>query len=234
MLNYELLTPAVDRAAEAVTSKFPAHHDIADVKQAMWVWIMENKNTVSRILADSEGTTVAVENLLAKAGNSYLKTEDAATYGYGEEDQFNFSIDLIKSILEVVFRHEDWQSFAIAASDGQPRAKSNPATAGNNLASYADVSRAVAQLSDDQYNLLVWRYKYQYTFDQIGAEQGVTKQTATNRHTSALSAIQKYLGKADLARLREGYDWRTADAVTVGRVTGNVNGQAVVNRDYNG
>lgn len=227
MLDWTKLTPAVDRAASAVASNFPAHHDISDIKQEMWVWIMENKGTITRILGDSEGTVAAVENLLIKAGNAHLKKEEAAVYGYAEEDQFFFSVDLIKSILEVVFTHEDWQSFAQAAQDGMPRSKSEPATSGNNLASYADVSRAITTLPEDQYNTLVWRYKYHYTFTQIGREAGITKQGAENRHRAAVNAIQQALGKRDLADFRRGYEGRS-------EARGNASGTARVERDYEG
>lgn len=227
MLDWTKLTPAVERAARAVASNFPAHHSVSDIKQEMWVWIMENKGTITRILGDSEGTVVAVENLLVKAGNAFLKKEEAAIYGYAEEDQFFFSLDLIKSVLEVVFEHEDWQSFSQAASDGMPRAKSEPATSGNNLASYADVSRAITSLPEDQYNTLVWRYKYHYTFTQIGVEAGITKQGAENRHRAALNAIQQHLGKRDLADFRRGYSGRT-------EARGNASSNARTERDYEG
>lgn len=227
MLDWTKLTPAVERAASAVASNFPAHHSTSDIKQEMWVWIMENKGTITRILGDSEGTVAAVENLLIKAGNAYLKKEEAAIYGYAEEDQFFFSLDLIKSILEVVFEHEDWQSFSQAASDGQPRAKSEPATSGNNLASYADVSRAIATLPEDQYNVLVWRYKYHYTFTQIGAEVGITKQAAADRHRGAVNAIQQFLGKRDLGALRN----PPKLAVRPSTIR---SAQAVTERDYEG
>lgn len=202
MLSYEKLTPAVERAASIAKSKFPAHHDISDVKQEIWVWIMENKNTVTRILSEENGEATLINNYLVRAAQTALRKEDAASYGYDEEDQFNFPLDMIKSILEVVFRHEDWQSFAQAAQEGMPRAKSEPATSGNNLASYADVSRAITSLPEDQYNLLVWRYKYRETFEQIGAHVGISKQGAADRHRGALSAIQQYLGKRDLGELR--------------------------------
>lgn len=227
MLDWTRLAPAVERAAETVVSKFPAHHDISDVKQELWVWIMENKPTILKILTDSEGTTVALDRLLVKAANSFLKKEEAAIYGYDEEDSFNFSLDLIKSILEVVFEHEDWQSLAQVIGDGMPRAKSEPATSGNNLASYADVSRAITSLPEEQYNLLVWRYKYQWTFTAIGEAQGVTRQAANQRHEQALKAIQQFLGKRDLADFRKGYDGRT-------KARGNASGQAQVERDYEG
>lgn len=227
MMNYEVLTPAVDRAASAAISKFPAHHDISDVKQELWVWIMENKNTVTRVIDEADYPGAVLEPLLTKAAMTFLKKEDAAAYGYDDEDVFNFSVDLIKSILEVVFIHEDWQSFAQAAQDGMPRAKSEPATSGNNLASYADVSRAITALPEDQYNTLVWRYKYRYTFEQIGRETGLTKQGAADRHRAAVNAIQQFLGKRDLGSLRNVPE-------PAARPSNIGSAQAVTERDYEG
>jgi hypothetical protein len=226
MIDWTRLTPAVERAAKAVASNFPAHHDLSDIKQEMWVWIMENKPTILKILSDSEGTTVAVEQLLMKAGTSYLRKEDAATYGYQQGDQYSYSLDLIKSILEVIFRYEDWQSFALS-QDTQPRAKADPATGGNDLASYADVKSAVEKLPEDYYNLIVWRYKYRYTFAQIGAETGTAKQSAQERHERAVKAIQALLGSVPLSDLRRGYDGRTEPR-------GNASANARTEREYEG
>lgn len=226
MMDYSRLTLAVERAARIAVSKFPDHYDISDVKQEIWVWVMERKNVVTRILADSDGSDAALIDLMVKAANEYLKIEDAAVYGYDEEDQFNFPLDMIKIILEVVFKHEDWQSFAQAAQEGMPRRKSEPATGGNNLASYADVSRAITSLPEDQYNLLVWRYKYNETFEQIGAHVGISRQAAQQRHEGAVSAIQQYLGKRDLGELR--------NAAEVPYRPGNAASRARAERDYEG
>jgi len=226
MLDWTRLTPAVKRAAGIAKANFPAHHSADDVAQEIWVWIMQNKNTVTRILTE-ENYEATLNTYLVRAGQSALKTEDAQVYGYDEEDVFHFSLELIKSILEVVFEHEDWQSFAQAASDGMPRAKSEPATSGNNLASYADVSRAITALPEDQYNVLVWRYKYHYTFTQIGMDAGITKQAAADRHRAAVSAIQQFLGKRDLSDYRRGYSGRT-------EARGNASGRVQTERDYEG
>ncbi len=226
MLDWDLLKVAVDRATTQALSTFPAHHEADDVRQTLYVWIMENKGTVSRICADSEGSDTALVQLLVRAANSYLKTEEAAVYGYSEEDQYNYSVDLIKSILEVVFRHEDWQSFA-SALDAMPRVKKDPSQGGNNLASYADVKSAVEKLPEEQYNTLVWRYKYSLTFQQIGTESGVTKQGAQDRHRAALNSVQLLLGKRDLSDFRQGYDGRQESR-------GTASGVARVERDYEG
>lgn len=226
MMDYAKLTPAVDRAAGIAISNFPAHHDINDVKQSLWVWIMENKGTVSRILADSEGTLTAIEQLLLKAATTHLRKEDAAVYGYSEEDKFYYSVDLIKSILEVIFDYEDWQSFAMS-QDTQPKAKSDPSTGGNNLASYADVKSAVEKLPEDYYNLIVWRYKYQYTFTRIGQETGKDASGVRQRHDRALKALQASLGQMPLGEFRKGYDGRAEPR-------GSISGQVQVERDYEG
>ena len=225
MLNYDTLTPAVERAASIAASNFPSHHDVSDVKQDIWVWIMENKNTVSRILSEENGEATLVRHL-GKVGQGSLKTEDAQAYGYHPEDKFYYSVDLIKSILEVIFSYEDWQSFALS-QDAQPKAKAEPATGGNNLASYADVKSAVEKLPEEYYNLMVWRYKYHYTFAQIGEEQGITKQSALERHNRGVKAIQTLLGEMPLSDLRSGYDGRT-------EARGNASVNARTERDYEG
>jgi DNA-directed RNA polymerase specialized sigma subunit len=187
---------------------------------------MENKETVRGIVLDSRGADTALVQLLVKAANSHLKTEEAAVYGYDEKDSFTYSISMLKKILEVVFSHEDWQSFAMS-QDTQPRAKKNPAHGGDNLASYADVSRVLPDLPDDQYNVLVWRYKYRYTFRKIGEESGTTGQKSENLHRGALNGLQRLLGKRDLADFRRGFDGRT-------EARNSVSGQARVERDWDG
>lgn len=226
MLNWDALSPAVERAAATAAGKFPDHHDINDVKQTLWVWVMEKKSTVMDILEKSEGSDQLLVNMMTKVAMTHLKGEDAAVYGYDEEDSFHYSTDLIRNILDVVFQYEDWQSFAMS-QDTQPRAKKNPALGGDNLASYADVKSAVEKLSEDHYNLIVWRYKYRYTFLRIGEEVGITRQGAQDRHRAALSALQRSLGKKDLAEFRRGFTGRT-------EARGNASSQAQIERDWEG
>jgi DNA-directed RNA polymerase specialized sigma24 family protein len=228
-LNYDAMKPLVAKAARVAHSSYPDHYDVGDTEQAIWLWVVENENTVHGIAADTwrpEAGYKPLYRLMLKAAYTHLKKEDAQTYGYHDEDVFHYSTELIEKILEVVFRHEDWQSFATALT-GMPRGKSDPATAGNNLASYADVSAAVGKLSDDQYNLIVWRYKYNYTFEQLGAEYGITKGSAKGRLNTALKAIQRHLGHQDQSELRKGYSSRTERP-------GTAEMNALTERQYNG
>ncbi|HEY6021285.1 MAG TPA: sigma-70 family RNA polymerase sigma factor [Candidatus Paceibacterota bacterium] len=232
MLDWTRLTPSVQRAVSIAASKFPSHHDTNDIEQSVWVWVLENKNTVTRILTEEDGPN-RLDSHLIKVANGAYKKEDAAVYGYQPEDKFFYSVDLIKSVLEVIFNYEDWQSFAMS-QDSQPRAKKNPAHGGDNLASYADVKSAVEKLPEDYYNLIVWRYKYSYTFAQIGAETGRDASSVRQRLERALKAIQALLGEQPLSDLRGGYDGRTADAVTRGSVSRSDTAQHIVERDYSG
>jgi len=227
MIDWTRLAPTVDRAAGIAKSNFPAHHSISDVKQEIWVWIMENKPTVTRILSEENGPNVLV-GYLVRAAQTHLKTEDAQVYGYAEEDRFYYSIGLIKSILEVVFDHQDWQSFATAL-DAMPKSKQDPSHAGNNLASYSDVKSAVEHLPEDQYNAVVWRYKYRKTLADVGAEMGFTRQRAQQVLDMAYRAIQTHLGQKELSQLRNGHEGRTMAAVLRGDTA-----QHVVERDYEG
>lgn len=224
-MNYELLNRAVDRAARIATSNFPAHHDVSDVKQTIWVWIMEKRSFVNEVSTRENGEQTLV-NLMVKVAQTHLKNEDAATYGYNEEDQYFYTVDLIKSILEVIFRHEDWQSFA-SALDAMPKAKTDPSQGGNNLASYADVKSAIEKLPEDYYNLIVWRYKYQQTYTAIGQQAGCTKEAVRQRHDRAVRAIQTLLGAQPLSSLRNGHSGRT-------EARNNASGVARVERDYEG
>lgn len=204
-LNYEGLIPMVEKAARKAASTFPSHHDIQDVEQAIWLWVIESEDTVRHIVADTirpEITNKPIFDLMVKVANSHLKKEDAATYNYSDQDTFEYSETLIKQTLEVIFRYEDWQSFA-SAVDGMPKQKSDPAIAGNNLATYADVKSAVEKLPSDQYNVIVWRYKYRWTYENIGSELEMSKQAAQRRHDGAVRAIQRLLGRRDLGDLRE-------------------------------
>lgn len=201
MIDWTRLAPAVERAARNAAYSFPDHYSLSDIKQEIWVWVMENKPTVVRILEDPDSSINAVESLLVKAANTFLKKEDAQTYHYEEEDKYYYSMTLIKKILEVVFVHEDWQSFALSL-DAMPKGKSDPATAGNNLASYSDVKRAVDTLPNSQHDALLWRYKYNYTLQQVGEELSMTREGARQLIDRAQKSIQRFLGERPLSELR--------------------------------
>lgn len=203
MIDYPRLTPIVKRAAGIAHSSFPSHHTQSDTEQQLWVWLLENKTTVGKLL-DSEEVERgerALTTLLVRSANGYLREEDAAVYNYDTEDAYYYSEKQIKEILEVVFRYEDWQSFATVADD-LPKAKSDPSHGNDRLAHFADVSGAAVRLPDGQYEAVVWHYKYGKSQAEIGKEMGISKSAARVLLDSAVSSIQKELGQKELGSLR--------------------------------
>lgn len=229
-INYEFLTATVKKAARDAHSSFPAHHEVGDTEQTLWLWVFENKKTVDNILYDTARRTneivKPIYNLLVKVATTHLRREDNAVYGYAEEDVFYYSTELIKSILEVCFQHEDWQSFA-SALDAMPKSKVDPATAGNTIASYIDVKGAAERLPDNQYNALVWRYKYSYTLENVGEELGITKEAARKLIDRAVGVIQKDLGKKERSDLRNASDGHL-------RPSTRAQAQAMLEQQYDG
>jgi DNA-directed RNA polymerase specialized sigma24 family protein len=227
-VNFEALEAMVKKAARDANNKFPSFHDVRDTEQAIWLFLFEKRNTVENMVRDAEQHEwiTPVYDLALKVAYSFLKEQDASWYGYSEEDAFYYSKELIKDILEVVFLHEEWQSFATVL-DRMPKGKSDPATAGNNLASYVDVSNALKFLSEKQYNAVVWRYKYQLTQEGVGNEMGVTREAARQLLDNAVSALQRALGRRDLGELRD-------DSETDLRPYGVADALAQSERNYNG
>lgn len=203
MIDYPRLTPLVKRAAGIAHSSFPSHHDKSDTEQQLWVWLLENKTTVDKLLKSEEGERAdrALTTLLIRSANGYLREEDAAVYNYDTEDAYYYSEKQIKEILEVVFRYEDWQSFAMILDD-LPKGKSDPSHGNDRLAHFADVTSATGALTDDQYNAIVWHYKYGKSIANVGKEMGIGKDRARRLLDGAVSAMQKALGQKELGLLR--------------------------------
>lgn len=220
MLNYEGLAPLVKRAAKAAHSSFPDHHDQADTEQALWVFLLEQKEYRTSL---TEG---ALMHLLVAEANKQLKKEDAASYSYSEQDAYRYPIHKLESILEGLFEYENWQSFATKLDD-MPRVKGNPAHGNTHVVEYADVKAAVEKLPEDQYNAIIWRYKYEYTFEAMGAEMGISRQAARERWKGAVANVQRILGRIPLTELRNGHSGRTDPSTTQSSL-------ARVERDYNG
>lgn len=230
MLDWMRLEPYVKQAASKALASFPEHHSAQEVEQELWVWVMANKNTCLRVLSDPDSTPAALSGLLVKAANSHLKKADAAVYEYDPDDRYEYSFKEVQDGLEIAFSYEDWQSFATHMS-GLPRTKSNPARSGDHLAKYADIKSAVEKLEDeDEYNALLWRYKYHKTYDEIADLVDLeTKGGAKRRVDAAVRAVQKLLGESPLSDLRRGYSGRSGE-----HHLSNAEARRIVERDYEG
>lgn len=226
MLDYSTLTPLVKRVAQAAHVNFPPHYDSGDTEQTLWLWVLENKNTINEILNNPERSEGTLYNLMLKAANSHLKKEDQAAYGYSEEDVFSYPLEAVKTALEAVFDYEDWQSFS-TFGDGQPKSKGQANQTGDHVVMMIDVKRAVEGLPTDQYNAIVWTYKMGYTAENLAFELDITEDAAKKRVQRAVKAVHRALGKKPYADLRRGYDGRREPE-------GNAESLALTERQYEG
>lgn len=225
MIAYTALTPLVEKVASAVHASFPPHHDVNDTKQALWLWVFEKKDTVAELIRNSESWERQLYSTMTKVATTSLKKEDAATHGYSQEDAFNYPTELVKQLLETVFDYEDWQSFG-QSGDGQPKAKAQANMTGDRIAMLVDVKSAVEKLKADQYNVILWTYKYHFTASDLAEVLEVGEEAAKKRVSRAVGAVRRQLGTKPLSDLRKGYSERSG--------VGNAEAQYITERDYEG
>jgi len=224
-MNYESLKPLVDQVSRVTSRNFPSYILEEDVNSAVWVWIMENKSTVSKIF-DSGDFEAKIRRFLQHAANAYALKEDAAINGYSPEDSYVYSTEVVEELLGSVFDYTDWQAFG-ASGDGQPRSKKQANASGDRLAMLSDVKGAIKTLTRKQQAAIVRYYADHWTYDMIGAEQGITSQASRDRVERGVQAIRKALGRIPLSDLQRGHSGRLNPST-------NAESRAWTERDYEG
>lgn len=225
MIDYTALTPLVERVASAVHASFPSHHDVDDTKQTLWLWVFENKNTIGGLIRNDESWERQLYSTMTKEATKFLKKEDSASYGYSQEDVFNYPTAVIEELLSQVFDYEDWQSFG-HHGDGQPKSKGQANMTGDRIAMLIDIKSAVQRLKSDQYNAILWTYKYHFTSADLGEVLEVSEEAAKKRVSRAVQAVRRLLGTKPLSDLRKGYEARSG--------VGNAEAQYITERNYEG
>lgn len=225
-INYEALRPIVKRVVSSVHASFPQHHDRDDTESTLWVWILENKNTVGDLVRNNKRWESNLYHLMTRAANGFLKKEDQASYGYSEDDVFNYPVELVRELLSNVFNYQDWQSFGVKG-DGQPRQKVQANQTGDVLAMYADIKVAFEKIDWDQQQILLWTYRDTWTAEMIASELDITMEAAKKRVTRAVKAVQRRLGGKPYSDMRQGFSGRRAPS-------GTAESLAQTERDWNG
>lgn len=219
MLDHEKLAPLLKNVADSVSRSFPSYIDPEDTLSALYVWAYENRKMINQIMADAESWERRLYHLITKAANTHVLKEDAAVNGYSEDDTFLYSADVVKELLSVVWDYEDWQSFGLNGEPGMPRSQKLVNQGGDWIAMLCDIKRALKALGDDQYNILVWVYKYHWTHENLAEELEISKEAASKRVSRAVGAVRKELGLKPLSDLQRGHSARskvgTAEALAI-------------------
>lgn len=224
--NDPTLVKIVQDVARSVSSHFPSYVSRNDTEQDIWLWVLRNKRSISKLIREHESWEPMVRATITKVANSSALKEDAAVNGYSSDDTYNYTTATIKRLLPDVFDHEDWQSFA-TFGDGMPKAKGLVNETGDRMAMLADIKKAVDDLPEEQYNLIVWVYKYKESWVSLGEILGCSDSTARDRTRRAVEAIRKYLGKVPLTDLQN-------SGTRARRAFGNAEANAITERNYEG
>lgn len=194
-LDYEAtLRPMVKTVAKQVSYRFPRSVLTEDIEQDLWVWAYRNKKSVTKKIESSpEGWIEQVASTMRKQAFSFGSDEIKAVEGTYGEDGYKYSLNEIRTLIPDIFNYEDWQSFG-SFGDGQPKSKSQANTTGDRITSLIDVKDKLANLKDEHYNVLVWRYKFGYSNADIAIEYESSEDAARKRVERALKALQKLLG----------------------------------------
>ncbi len=222
---HETMQPLVERAAVWTAHKWPSYVQAEDVQQELWIWAYGSQKSIERALRTENGVAKVYSTML-KVASSAASAEDRATNGYSQQDTYTYSIEVLETLLESAFTYEDWQSFA-TFGDGQPHAKGQVNETGDVMAMLSDVKAGIASLKKDYREVLYYKFGLQYTHQEFADARGITKDVAHGRHKRALNALQKALGRQDLADLRAGWDNRR-DAIS------SAQGRALMDKQYEG
>jgi DNA-directed RNA polymerase specialized sigma24 family protein len=193
-LDYDELTPLIEEAAKRVTDSFPSYVDRKDIEQAIHIWLLENQRWVKRIMSQEDANLrKQVYPTMKRVAFSSANKEKSGTEGYEPSDVYRYSIEKIQTLLEDVFDYQNWQSFSLRL-DGLPRSRGQANETGDRTVELCDVKAALEGLNEQSQNLLTWRYRDNYSMEQLGVEMGVSTTAATKRHKASLRALQKGLG----------------------------------------
>lgn len=206
---YEMTRDLVRTTAERAARRFPTL-DVEDFEGVGWVYIYSSRESVIKYLTEVPEGKRYLGYRLRRAMLEWSGREMRAATGIDYRDTFTYTTRVVKELLPDVFVHENWQAAPIR-HDGMPKSKQLVNEGGDRMAMLADVSRVLRYLTDDQYNLLVWRYKYNLSFKELGEEIGASDNAARLRTVRAIDRLVFALAKQD-----PGYDEDSPDFDSLG------------------
>ncbi len=189
-IDYDKIMKLTERIARQVSDDFPACVDWEDTQGALLLWVAKKQASLER-LAEESNWEAQLSPTLRKVAFEHCGTEKAQAEGYDPSDVYNYSIPELRELIADAMDHENWQSFN-SFGDGQPKAAAQ--SYGDRTAKLVDVKAALEKLDDDSYNLLVSKFKYGCTNEELGLQYDVTPNAARMRSERALRGLRKHLG----------------------------------------
>lgn len=204
--QYGFLYDLAETIARSVHRTFPIV-DTDDLLQESLMWAVAHPRVLEGYLTDEDPSrgTKMIMGAMKNAAREYAVRVRAARRGDVQlEDDCWYPLIALKGtgrstgkrgLLHHVYDDESWTNpERPEASEG--RTKKDPAEGGNWLATLADVSAALGQLSQADQDLIEAHYKNDLTYEAIGAmlRPAVSRETVSKRLDRAIRKLQETLG----------------------------------------
>lgn len=189
MIDTEAVIPLVQQNAGVVRRMYP-WIEKDDLEGVQWEWVYSNPGKVKAFL--DSGSVGLLSFRLKSVATRYAATETEFAMGRDPDDLHVYNAGTVRELLKDVFEYENWQSSG-QVGDGMPTAKRLANTTGDRLAMLADISRVMNQVTSDQYNALVWTYKYGYTHAQLAEVLDISEDAARMRVKRSVDKVVSLL-----------------------------------------
>lgn len=163
------------------------------IHSEMWVWLLTHQEHVAETLAEDTGKT-KLAFYLKTEGRRYCLHEKARIEGYSVSDLHFYTTAQLYDMLPTVFSYEDWQPTGLGDNSGMPSGTVLHKEGGNLVAMLVDVASALTSLREHDYNVIVWRFKYDWSDEQLALELECTPATANKKVQRSVKALQNALG----------------------------------------
>ena len=190
MIDHEALAPMIQRNAGVVRRQYPsAEH--GDLQGVQWEWAYENQDKVKNFL-DSNSPGL-LSNRLMTIAQRWAAKERELDLGRDPDDLFVYTTRSVGELLKDVFEYEGWQHYEPNGGDGMPTARGLANQTGDRMAMLSDVSAALKQIPEEQYNVLVWTYKYGYSHAKLASVLEITEDASRQRVSRAVRKLVNVL-----------------------------------------
>lgn len=162
--------------------------DQDDIKSTLYLWLMENFNTVERYRSEEAGEA-KLFTAMQREANKYAAGEQQIKVGRGLRDDNEYTVEMVTKLLPYMF--QDWPQSVVKENPvtNQTYATANPEKYGMALAMLSDVNGAFNGLSKNAQQMIRMRYELELTLREMADLLEISEMAVKKRLDRAL----KYL-----------------------------------------
>lgn len=189
-IDIERLKTTVKSVANNTARSFQGYAESSDLESELWIWLLENKETVRRYDTEEDGDR-KIGLTLKREAMKYAQGLKAAKLGYSPDDLVGYGVAQLKVLLEDVFEYDNWESSQVDYS-GTPKSKRIEPT-GDRVTSLCDVKAGLEKLDERNYNIIVGVWKYGYDDQAVADMLEISINSVPTTINRAVRALSKLL-----------------------------------------